>query len=367
MNTDQFTIGIIGLGLIGGSIAKTIRRVHPKSTIYGYDKDKEAGSSALKEGVLNRFYDEVDPGFGECDILFLCAPVSVNIEYLKKIKPIVSDQCLITDVGSVKTPMQNAVRALDMEPQFIGGHPMVGSEQTGYENADDRLLENSYYFLTPSENTLFHLTPTFSSFIQSLGALVVTLRPEQHDYITASLSHVPHIIAAELVHLVRRGDSTNGMLRQLAAGGFKDITRIASSSPVMWENICLNNSDNIQNILSDMVDDLQNVIKKLEDRDGDFINEYFKTAGEYRDSVPDHAVGLFEKVYKIYIDIPDEPGTIATVTSQLAFNHINIKNVGIVHNREFEEGVLEVVLYDDESCVRGAEILRDRNYKVHIR
>ena len=367
MNTEHFTIGFIGLGLIGGSIAKTIRRVHPESTIYGFDTDTEAGKLACQEGVLNQFYDKVDERFSTCDIIFLCAPVSVNIRYLPVLKHLISDQCLLTDVGSVKAPIQDAVREAGLEPHFIGGHPMVGSEKSGYLNSNDRLLENAYYFLTPSDNTMFHLSARFSSFIQGLGALAVTLKPEQHDYITASISHIPHIVAAELVHLVRRADSDNGMLKQLAAGGFKDITRIASSSPVMWEQICMNNSKNIKSLLTDMIRDLQQVIEELDEEDGASINKYFRTAGEYRNSVPDHATGLFEKVHHLYIDIPDEPGTIATAASQLAFNNISIKNIGIVHNREFEEGVLEIILYDDESCTKAAKVLKERNYTVHIR
>ena len=364
MNAEHFTIGFIGLGLIGGSIAKTIRRVHPETVIYGFDTDQSAGELACREGVLNQFFDAVDSRFSTCDILFLCAPVSVNIGYLKELKNIVAPQCLITDVGSVKTPIQEAVDALGLSPQFIGGHPMVGSEKTGYENSNDHLLENAYYFLTPSDHTMFYLTATFSSFIQGLGALAVTLKPEQHDYITASISHIPHIVAAELVHLVRRADTDNGMLRQLAAGGFKDITRIASSSPVMWEQICLNNSGNIRSLLSDMVRDLNQVIDKLDEGNGSFVNEYFRSAGEYRNSVPDHSIGLFEKIHKLYVYIPDEPGTLASVASQLAFNNINIKNIGIVHNREFEEGALCIEFYDEATSLRAAQILRQHRYQV---
>ena len=367
MNSEQLTIGFIGLGLIGGSIAKTIRRVHPGCVIYGYDTDIESGKQAYQEGVLNCFFEEFDTHFADCNIIFLCAPVAVNIKYLKELKGMISEQCLLTDVGSVKGPIQTAVETIGLESQFIGGHPMVGSEKTGYVNSNDHLLENAYYFLTPSKNTKFQLTATFSSFIQGLGALAVTLNPEEHDFITASISHVPHIVAAELVHLVRRGDGNNDMLKQLAAGGFKDITRIASSSPVMWEQICINNSKNIQMLLQNMVDDLQNVIVKLQEKNGSFIHDYFQKAGEYRNSVPDNAVGLFDKIHKIYVYIPDEPGTLAMAASQLAFHGISIKNIGIVHNREFEEGVLEIILYDEESCRKAAEVLRERNYTVHTR
>lgn len=367
MYSLHFTIGFAGLGLIGGSIARTIRRVHPDCTLYGYDVDQESLRIACEEGTLNRSFDHLCEEFANCDIIFLCAPVDINVENLKILKPMLPPNCLVTDVGSVKNPMQKAVEELGMEANFIGGHPMVGSEKTGYINSNDRLLENAYYFVTPSNNTMFQHIATMSSFAQSLGALAVTLRPEEHDFITASISHVPHIIAAELVQIVRRSDTQNGMLKQLAAGGFKDITRIASSSPIMWEQICMNNAENIKKLLCTMITDMQEIIDHIDQGDSHFINNYFDEAGTYRNSVPDHSVGLFEKIHKIYVDIPDEPGTIANVTSQLAFHSINIKNLGIVHNREFEEGAMEIIFYDEEACTRATEVLRRRNFVVHIR
>ena len=212
MNANHMTIGFIGLGLIGGSIAKTIRRIHPDSIIYGFDTNTDSLKAAKEDGTLNQYFETLDSTFSSCDIIFLCAPVSNNIEYLKELKDIVSENCLLTDVGSVKEPIQTAIKELDMETNFIGGHPMVGSEKSGYAYANDHLLENAYYFLTPSERTLFQLTTKFSSFIQGLGALAVSLKPEEHDFITAAISHVPHIVAAELVHLVRRADRNNGCL-----------------------------------------------------------------------------------------------------------------------------------------------------------
>ena len=367
MYTDSITVGFIGLGLIGGSIAATIRRIHPSTVIYACDTDTASLELAVSQGIVNKVIREEDQSFASCDILFLCAPVSVNIEYLKKLQDILPEECLITDVGSVKTPIQKAVEALGMDRHFIGGHPMVGSEKSGFSHANDHLLENAYYFLTPGDTTSFAMTTQFSSYIQGLGALPVTLKASEHDYITAAISHVPHIVAAELVHLVKRADTGTGMLKQLAAGGFKDITRIASSSPVMWEQICESNAPNIRELLENMIQDLQSMIQALDEDNGSYVNEYFREAGAYRNAVPDHGPGLFEKVHKLYIDIPDEPGTIATVASQLAFNTISIKNIGIVHNREFEEGVLEIILYDAESCQKAAQVLKGKNFVVHIR
>ena len=151
MNANHMTIGFIGLGLIGGSIAKTIRRIHPDSIIYGFDTDIDSLKMAKEDGTLTQYFETLDPTFSSCDIIFLCAPVSNNIEYLKELKGIISESCLLTDVGSVKEPIQSAIKELGMESNFIGGHPMVGSEKSGYAHANDHLLENAYYFLTPSE------------------------------------------------------------------------------------------------------------------------------------------------------------------------------------------------------------------------
>ena len=360
-------IGFIGLGLIGGSIAKKLHALHPELTMIATAHHAETVAEAYKEHlIINNTPCELKD-FADCDYIFLCTPTKKNIEYLQQLKDVISPDCIITDVGSVKTEIHREVIRLGLEANFIGGHPMVGSEKSGYAHANDHLLENAYYFLTPSERTLLQLTTKFSSFIQGLGALAVSLKPEEHDFITAAISHVPHIVAAELVHLVRRADRNNGMLKQLAAGGFKDITRIASSSPVMWEQICENNSSNIKTLLTSMIHDLQEVIDQLDKENGAYVNEYFKEAGDYRNSVPDHSIGLFDKVHKLYVHIPDQPGTIATVASLLAFNNISLKNIGIIYNREFEEGVLEIVLYDEESCQKGAQVLEERNYIVHIR
>ncbi|MDO4554640.1 MAG: prephenate dehydrogenase [Lachnospiraceae bacterium] len=364
---DNFTVGFIGLGLIGGSIAKAIRRVYPNYRIIGYDTDQEALESALTEHILDEKAYLEDGAFSSCNYIFLCAPVSYNLEYLKDLKPILKPGCILTDVGSVKGPIHKAVRELAMEEVFIGGHPMVGSEKAGYSHCTDRLIENAYYFITPTKKMAEEKVTEFSQFIEELGAMTILLDPDRHDSITASISHVPHIVAAELVHLVKNMDDSSGMLKQLAAGGFKDITRIASSSPTVWEQISMENVDNIRSLLISMITDLQKIVDALGKKDGHFVYDYFKEAGEYRALVPDNAVGLMQKTYELFVDIPDEPGTLAATTTFLALHNISIKNVGIIHNREYEEGVFKIVLYDDESAKKAYKILKDRNYDVHIR
>ena len=145
------TIGFIGLGLIGGSIAKALRRVHPEYRLIAYNRSRSSLVEAMSDGTINQATDVIDASFSECDFIFLCMPVSVNIQCLKKLKDLVPDTCVITDVGSVKSTIHEAVRELGMEARFIGGHPMAGSEKTGYASATDRLLENAYYIITPTD------------------------------------------------------------------------------------------------------------------------------------------------------------------------------------------------------------------------
>ncbi|MDD3183818.1 MAG: prephenate dehydrogenase/arogenate dehydrogenase family protein [Anaerostipes sp.] len=364
---NNFTIGFIGLGLIGGSIAKSIRRVFPNYHMIGFDVDQAALVEAKEEGTLDEISTDIEQDFRSCDYLFLCAPVQYNLTVLEQLKENLSDKCILTDVGSVKGTIHRKIEQLDMEKNFIGGHPMVGSEKAGFSYSSDRLIENAYYFITPSAKVSEERVKEFTSFIEELGAITIILDSKRHDAFTAAISHVPHIMAAELVHVVKNMDTDDGILKQLAAGGFKDITRIASSSPVVWEQILLSNRENIKELLCQIKDSLEHTIQALDCSDGTYLNNYFKEAGTYREAVPDSAVGLMEKSYEIFLDIPDEPGTIATTTTLLALNNISIKNIGIIHNREFEEGVFKIMLYDDEAAQNAKKVLEDRNYRIYER
>ena len=247
------TIGFIGLGLIGGSIAKAIRKFHPDYNILAYAKHKETLAAALQCGAIDGVLDAEDDRYRLCDYIFLCAPVEYNIEYLKYLKNVISDACIITDAGSVKGPIHQAVEELGMDHCFIGGHPMAGSERSGFANSTDHLLENAYYILTPGGEVPLEKLTEFSELVDSLGAIPMVLTAEEHDFITAGVSHLPHIIASSLVNLVNALDNDAEYMKTIAAGGFRDITRIASSSPVMWQQICLENSKNISSVLDEYI------------------------------------------------------------------------------------------------------------------
>ena len=235
------TIGFIGLGLIGGSIAKTIRKFHPDYRLIAFDKDRNALAEAVSLNVINGICDIEDEQLYNCDYLFLCAPVEFNVEYMEKIKASLGENCILTDVGSVKNVIHEKVTELGLEGRFIGGHPMAGSERSGFSNSSDHLLENAYYIITPGGEVALEKISDFTELISSLGAIPLVITAEEHDFITAGVSHLPHIVASALVNLVNLLDNDAQYMKMIAAGGFRDITRIASSSPVMWEQICLEN------------------------------------------------------------------------------------------------------------------------------
>lgn len=365
MNAQTF--GFIGLGLIGGSIARAIRDNLPDSVIIAYDINQDALSAAILDGVVNTAAASVDARLGQCDYLFLCAPVQKNDDNLKAIKKVLSPHCLLTDVGSVKSGIHETVRSMGLDAQFVGGHPMTGSERVGYVNSKARLLENAYYILTPTENTPPEKLTACRDLVQALGAIPLILDYRQHDYVTAAVSHLPHVIAASLVNLVRDSDSPDGIMKMIAAGGFKDITRIASSSAQMWQQICLTNTDNISSLLGAYIQALTAVQKDLDSRSETALYDLFDSARIYRDSFIDTSSGPIKRSYTVTIDIADEPGALAAIATILALHQISIKNIGIVHNRETEGGVLRIEFYEKTSIEKATEILGARGYTVYTR
>jgi prephenate dehydrogenase len=364
---SDFSIGFIGLGLIGGSVAKSIRRIFPSYNIIGYDTDEAALSKAVADGTLTRSTKSITDDIASCDYIFLCAPVHYNIEYLQQLKPYIGENIILSDVGSVKSDIYEAVKALGLGKYFVGGHPMVGSERSGYDAATDRLIENAYYFITPGDEAPNEKAEEFMTFISDLGAIPIRYTPYEHDKITSYISHVPHVIAAALVNLVQGADTPDGILKSLAAGGFKDITRIASSNPVIWEHILLSNPDNVVSGLQEYVELIQKMIYDIRTGNSEGINAFFAASRSYRDSIPNNTSGVIRMTHELFVDIPDEPGALARVTTLLANGAINLKNFGVSHNREDEEGVLRLSFYEDSALKKAQDILSASGYKLYER
>lgn len=359
-------IGFIGLGLIGGSIAKTLHRTRPDIDIIAYARRENNLLEAQNEGVISKYTTNFDAKFfAECKVIFLCAPVHTNVEYLPHLKNILKPDTILTDVGSVKSEIHDMIADFELGPWFVGGHPMAGTEKSGYSNASDRLLENAYYILTPDPEADNEKVEVLKDLVSSINSIPIVLTPTEHDYATAAISHLPHVIAYALVKLVKDSDDPSGTMKLIAAGGFKDITRIASSSPEMWRQICMVNRTNIIKLLQDYIDSLSEIKKELENEDSDSLINKFEIAKDYRDSFISASPGPIKNIHDFYCDLVDEPGALSIIATSLALNNINIKNIGIVHNREFIDGALRIEFYNEEDKVSAIKLLKSKNYKIY--
>ena len=360
----DLTIGFIGFGLIGGSIAKGLKRACPEIKIMAYMRTRSKLEQAKQDKIVDVILDGIDETLNSCDLIFLCTPVEYNAQYLSAVRPYLKSGAVITDVGSTKTDIHREVASLGMESCFIGGHPMAGSEKTGYENATDRLLENAYYIITPTSESKEEDTRRLVTIAELIGAIPIVLDYREHDRIVAAISHLPHIVASSLVNLVKDSDNREELMKRLAAGGFKDITRIASASPEMWEQICMTNTENIVAMLEAYIGSLQEILGQLKVQDKQAVYRLFDTSKTYRNSISESSKGSVAPEYSFTVDVADEPGAISTLSVILSARGISISNIGINHNREHGEGALKIVFYDEESRNNAWTQLLKYNYKL---
>lgn len=286
MNNNYKKIGFIGFGLIGGAVARSLKNIYKdlNITAYNYRTSENPNLTLAKNDniidVITSSIEEVS----KSDVIFLCAPVQKNLMYLKEIAPLINEDTMITDVGSVKGDIFTLALELGLEKNFLGGHPMTGKEKAGYAYSSANMLKDHIYVMTPSKETLPSHIEWLNDFIVKSEGTAVTLDPYEHDAIAAGISHAPHVISANLVNTVA-GFDTNGNYELLAAGGFKDITRISSSSPEMWRDICITNKAAILKFIDVYEENISKIKKYIENEDQDEIYKFFESAKIYRDSI----------------------------------------------------------------------------------
>lgn len=358
---------IIGLGLIGGSLARAFRQYLDIENITAVDKNTDSINQALREGTISLGFTEINDHVLDSDVIFICTPVKTAIDVLKKIHGKTKPGCIVTDVGSSKSEIINFVDSLPSPPCFVGGHPMAGAEKAGYASSFPHLFENAYYVLSPAKSTTDEAINIISELVRGIGAIPLVIDASEHDRATAGISHVPHIIASALVNMVKEMDSPDRKMQMLAAGGFKDITRIASSNPELWQNIVLSNNEQIKIVLKAFINSLYDFLEYIEKRKEDEIYRFFESAQRYRDTFSDLKKGAISSIYQLTVDVVDKPGIIGEIATLLGKNNINIKNINVSHSREFEDGCLIITLQDNESFDNAYKILREAGYKVYKR
>ncbi|AQQ53623.1 prephenate dehydrogenase [Planococcus lenghuensis] len=358
------TVLIAGLGLIGGSLAKALKR-HPDVRILGVDTDRLTAEKAFKMGVIDEAADSLEKAAPEADFIFFATPVNATLKLLKEAAGWnLKSGAVLSDTGSTKGKIMEAANAIAIP--FIGGHPMAGSHKSGVEAAKEMLFENAYYILTPSEQADEQQLNRLQELLSVTKAKLLTVSAEEHDHMTALVSHFPHLVAASLVHQLDK-ETKFPLARQLAAGGFRDTTRIASSNPVMWRDITLHNSGMIANQLSLWMKEMEMLRQLLESGNPDAIQAYFADAKSARDELPAAGHGALYSVYDLYLDVPDHPGVISEVTGYLAEENISIVNLRILETREDLFGILVLSFQSPEDRSRAQESLKNRtSYDSYI-
>ncbi|MCD8089613.1 MAG: prephenate dehydrogenase/arogenate dehydrogenase family protein [Clostridiales bacterium] len=349
--------GILGFGLIGGSIALALKN-RLGMEIAAFSRSEKPLKEACESGIVSNYSVSDLSVFSDCDIIFVCTPVGKICGYVESLIPLIKKDCIITDVGSTKGKIFKKLNEYK-NINYIGAHPMAGSEKTGFTAAKEDLYENAFYILTPSETVSGALVEEYTSLIKAIGAIPVVIDPYKHDHIVAAVSHLPHIIAASLVNTVEALDD-DGNMHTLAAGGFRDITRIASSSAEMWSSICSENKTEILNVLESFENSTKAFKDALISENYSEISNLFNSAKEYRDSFE---IGRGRGTCKsnlIKIDIKDHPGAIAEAAALLAKADINIKNIGIINNRDYSDGVMRISLESYEALKKAEKVLSEK-------
>ena len=360
-------ITIIGMGLIGGSIALALKKSKYMGQIIGCDISMATLIEAKGMGIIDTYYKEPSEAVKDADLIIMAVPVGYYAEIFKEINPYISSNAIITDVGSVKEYVEiMASKYLSFEIQFIGGHPMAGSEKGGIRAATSSLYENAYYFLTPNERTSQDTIEKLKKLVKNLGAYPVVITANEHDKIVAQISHIPHLTAVMLTNLLKKNNDTSYL--SFVGGGFRDSTRIASGNPYMWQDIFLFNKKEVLSSIKVLEDMLKDFRIKLEEENTTQILTILKDAKEIRDKIP-HAISkdYIPPTYDLIINAEDRPGILGELTQIIGKNQINIKEIEILHAREGQEGAIRIALESKEEQEKAYEILKNGSFPLTYR
>ncbi|MHB8621972.1 MAG: prephenate dehydrogenase [Sulfuricaulis sp.] len=277
---------IVGIGLIGGSLARALREVDYVREVIGYGRSVGNLQQAVELGVIDRAEVSLADAARDADVIVLAVPVASIIEILNELGPVLSDRIVVTDVGSVKSSVVTAARAAlgHRFAHFVPGHPIAGTEQSGVASSQVDLFRGRRVVLTPETETDAAALACVRAMWEAVGAQVVTLTAVDHDSLLAVSSHMPHLLAYCLVDMVVRHDDHRRIL-EFSANGFRDTTRIAASDPVMWRDICLTNRDALLSALRQYREDLGALADAIEKGDGVWLYDTFTRAKHARDGL----------------------------------------------------------------------------------
>ena len=360
-------VAIIGVGLIGGSLGLAIKKLPKAPEVLGFSLSKSTTEKAVKRGAIDVACQNIDECVKEADVVFIATPVGKIVDIVKEISSKVKDGAIISDVGSTKSSVVKTIESfLPKNIHFIGGHPVTGSENDGIDYASANLFRNFYYVLTPTAATDSNAFKILHTLLTSIGANVLAVDADKHDAILATLSHLPHMVAAMLVNMAAKqvAEKQNWLL--LAAGGFRDTTRIAASKPAIWLDICLENKQALVENLREFEKSLKELIVLIEEGDTEKLHHVLTKARDTRLSLPVAGKKDFSQMRQLMLLVTDKPGVISEIGLTLGNLGINIEDIEIVPLTE-ATGFLRLTVLGQKQAINAQKALQKKGYSVEIK
>ncbi|MBN1131240.1 MAG: prephenate dehydrogenase/arogenate dehydrogenase family protein [Chitinispirillaceae bacterium] len=360
MPFDPKTVLIYSIGLLGGSIGLGLKNSGYKGRIIGLSSANKL-PLALNLGCIDEgyTYDRLADMVKEADLLILCSPVYAIIKTLRELQTLdLPHNLVIIDIGSTKQQIMECARGLASHVCFIGGHPMAGSEKSGPQASDPYLFQNAVFVLTPQAQT--HAAPSEHDrdialfFERYLGCRTLFLDAGTHDRIVAAVSHVPHLLSVALVNAAQEVEQAVPGTLALAAGGFRDMTRIAGSPYSLWHDILATNREAINDFLDLVIRHLDNIKHRLQNGS---LAECFESSIKTRLAIPANAKGFIQQLSEVLVVVKDQPGMIARIATVLADRNINVKDIEVLKVREGEGGTIRLAFDGHDVAKNAAEML----------
>ncbi len=354
VTTEYRTVAIVGVGLIGGSIGLRLKSLEFMGTVIGCDR-QEIVDEALARGIIDSGCTSVEDAVGKADLILLCVPISVAAELLPRVLRSARDGAVITDTCPVKKELLELAAKIETRADYIGGHPLAGSDRQGISNADPNLFESAYWLLVPAPDTPAPKRESLAWWIRMLGAYPLTLTAERHDHVVAMTTHVPLIVTMALTAWVADRSKDEQLLTKLATGGFRDVTSLAALPKEAWADVLRSNKAVVLNALAEYRNVLDECIARV---NGDSLGEYWRDVHDFQKKILRERPGDWDANSELIITTADRPGAIAKIASLLAMHDINIRDIGVLYVREQRGGSLRVILESLADARRAVELLR---------
>ncbi len=351
-------IAIVGVGLIGGSIALAARE-RLGAEVAGIDRSPEAMRAAIERGALDRGCQSLEEALDGAEAAFVAVPVGALPDLTGRVLAAAGKECVVSDVGSTKRALVTA----HADPRFVGGHPLAGAETSGVQHARADLFEGATWYLTPTAGTSGMLYERLHRLLRGLGARPAAIDPETHDTILAAVSHLPHVLANVLVSQAA-GALASGDERLPATGpSFRDATRVAGASSEIWTDIYMSNGDVLAREIGNAIERLSAVRDALVSRDARALTEWNDAAAEDRRRLLDAQLAGGE-LFELRVSVPNQPGVIAKIALELGRSGVNIADMALYPAPDMREGVVALWIAGEERARRTEGLLTGLGFPV---